>query len=236
MNQPPKAGTDFKRCSLNRFNMDAWEQLYAASGESVWGEEPIGFLPAWLDRMRANGGPGCRVLEAGAGDGRNLPALASLGGALYACDGSASALERAGRRLGGQVVLKQCELGNLPFADGFFDLVCLFDVFETLPEVGRAVAELYRVTATGGLAVANVPDFSDGIAGHDMTPLESGGFLFRNRYFFRFYEEHEAEEILRAAGFHVLHSELCTWEEPAHPGFRSESHRHTSRVFALAKR
>jgi len=48
---------------------------------------------------------------------------------------------------------------SLPFADDAFELVCLFDAIEHIPDEGRAMAEVARVLAPGGLAILSVPAY-----------------------------------------------------------------------------
>ena len=219
----------------NHENVLAWNALYARTKGLVWGAEPVGFLPVWAARLQALVGPADAVLEAGVGEGRNLAALEKLGASLYACDASVEALHKIPERLQGQVSLAQCELAQTPYADGFFRLLVLIDVFETLPDPRSVLRELHRITAPGGYLLANIPDADDEIAGVEMEPLPEGGFLFRGRFFYRFYSVDEAVALARAEGWDVVESEVCQWMEEPHPEFRPESHAHTSRVFLFQR-
>ncbi len=223
--------------SINRANKTAWEHLYAGARQPVWGRHPIGFLDSFRENLVPEKGE--EVLDAGCGDGRNLPWIHQLGGVLTGCDASHSALQEAARRMKSEGLeiprLVRCDLDALPFADGSFHLLFLIDVFETVPVIEAVICELYRVCAPGGRILINIPDDSDSIVGKDMQPTESGGWLYRGRYYFHFYDRDEALDLLMETGFSILEERVCSWEEDPHPGFRPEVHLHTSRVFLLQK-
>jgi SAM-dependent methyltransferase len=50
------------------------------------------------------------------------------------------------------------DVTRLPFADGSFDVVLATEVIEHTLDAGRAVSELVRVTAPGGLTVITTPN------------------------------------------------------------------------------
>jgi len=113
-------------------------------------------------------GPGARVLEVGCGYGRNLVALASVPHAtLTGCDVSAGELRKARARLASHGVpeaavgLVQQPHDALPFRDGAFDLVVLWQVLEHVigREAKRALlAESVRVLAPGGHLLVETPN------------------------------------------------------------------------------
>jgi SAM-dependent methyltransferase len=90
-----------------------------------------------------------RRLEVGAGMRPRLP----LAGTHFA-DISTSALARLAAR-GGTAVL--APVTALPFPDGAFDLVCALDIVEHVGDDERALAELARVTAPGGVLFLSAP-------------------------------------------------------------------------------
>jgi SAM-dependent methyltransferase len=51
----------------------------------------------------------------------------------------------------------QADLAALPFADGSFDLVVCSHVLEHVPDDAAAMAEIFRVLATGGIALIQTP-------------------------------------------------------------------------------
>ena len=48
---------------------------------------------------------------------------------------------------------------ELPFADGSFDLVCLFDTIEHIPDDTQALREVFRVLRPGGRVFVSVPAY-----------------------------------------------------------------------------
>jgi ubiquinone/menaquinone biosynthesis C-methylase UbiE len=93
---------------------------------------------------------GRRVLEAGCGTGLILGRLAQHADSAWGVDLSAGMVRLAKQR-GLNVVLGS--VTDLPFADESFDLVCSFKVLAHVPEIGRAIAEIARVTRPGGQMV-----------------------------------------------------------------------------------
>ena len=112
---------------------------------------------------------GGRALEVGCGYGRNLVALATLpAGLVVGSDPSAGELARArGRVLAlpgpqrARVALVRQEPFRLPYADGSFDLVVLWQVLEHVfgrEEKRRVLAESVRVLKDGGHLLVETPN------------------------------------------------------------------------------
>jgi len=218
---------------LNDLNKSAWDSLYASTDEAVWGHAPVGFLRATLPSSHDLPVAG-RVLDAAAGEGRNLGLLQSLGRPVVACDASAAALTKIPAPLSARVEKFACDLASIPVPDADFAFVLLSDVFETLPEPEKVLRELRRVLVPGGLMLANIPDDDDGIAGVKMNPV-GAGWLYDQKYYFRFYKPAEVDRMFAQVGFELIRAETREWEEAAHPQFRPEVHRHRSRIL-LARR
>jgi SAM-dependent methyltransferase len=214
--------------TLSESNKSAWDQLYASTSDLIWGREPIGFLLRLLPAAAAL--PAGRVLDAAAGEGRNLPMLLALGRPVTACDASPAALAKIPAEARKRVTTLVCDLAQVPEPDAQFALILLSDAVETLPEPEFALAELRRLLVPGGFLLANVPAIDDGVAGVNMQPAAGGGWLYLGRYFYRFYTREESEALFLAAGLEIAASDDCIWDEPPHPHFRAAPHRHHSRV------
>jgi SAM-dependent methyltransferase len=144
----------------------------------------------WLFRERINRGLSLlperrftRVLEVGFGAGAVLLALGPSADEIHAIDLDAdpdavtALLAQQGLR--GQ--LTRGDVLHLPYADGFFDLVVSFSVFEHLHEYQRALSEVRRVLAPRGLFLLGMPTVTrfmeagfraigfSGIADHHVT-------------------------------------------------------------------
>ncbi len=218
---------------INAENKSAWNQLYASTPESIWGREPVGFLRRHLPAASVL--PPGALLDAAAGEGRNLPPLLELGRPVTACDAAAAALAKIPAALRARVTILECDLAQLPLGDAQFAFILLSDVVETLPEPATVLTEMRRLLVPGGLLLVNIPGDDDGIAGIDMQPAPGHGWLYRGRYYYHFYGRAEAEALLAAAGLALVASEVSAWDEPPHPQFRPEPHAHRSRVL-LARR
>lgn len=229
--------TEQQHADLSAQNIQAWDTLYGNTPETrVWGEAPIGFLPAFMHHVRPHIQTGDRILDAGAGEGRNLDVLLDTPGDVYACDASQNALNKLAERLQGRICCVRCVLSELPFEPDFFRFVLLSDVMETLPEPGPVLREIYRVLLPGGMFLCNIPGHEDNIADIDMTPLEREGYLYQDQYYYKFRGEAEAVRLLEKSGFDVVVNELFSWKEEPHPGYRDREHEHTSRIFLVRKR
>jgi diaminopimelate decarboxylase len=217
--------------ALDAANKQAWDSLYASTGERVWGDEPMPFLAAFADDLKTRLAAPSRALDAGCGEGRNLPALLALGAAeVHAFDASRHALDKIAQTLRGRIITRCGDLAATGYPDAFFDVITLLDTAETLPNVDAALAEMQRILKPGGVLLCNIPGYDDGVAGTAMEAVASDAFLYQQRYFYRFVEPERAEAMLVHAGLVILRSEHHSWIEAPHPGFRPEVHRHTSHV------
>ena len=218
---------------LNARNKAAWEKLYAATSDSVWGRTPVGFLAHHLPTPGQL--PAGDVLDAAAGEGRNLPPLLALGRTVVACDSSPAALAKIPAAIRARVETLACDLAHVPIGAGKFALILLSDVVETLPDAVAVLLEMRRLLAPDGVLLVNIPGDDDGVAGVEMEAAGDRGWLYRGRYYYKFHSREEAESLLRAAGLQVLSCEPCAWEEEPHPEFRDSTHTHRSFVL-LARR
>lgn len=218
---------------LNHHNKSAWDELYASTKESVWGGSPVGFLAQHLPLAAAL--PPGAVLDAATGEGRNLPPLLGLGRPVTACDASAAALAKIPASLRQRVALVESDLADLPLPSASFGFVLLCDVVETLPEPVAVLRELRRLLVPGGLLLVNIPGDDDGITGIDMEPAEARGWLYRGRYYYRFYSRAEAEALLVEAGLELVESHVTTWHEEPHPHFRPDAHTHRSLILSARR-
>ena len=219
-------------------NKAAWDRLYAATDELVWGEDSLPFVAKSLAWLADEGllPRSAKILDAASGEGRNLPALLAVSSSVTACDASAAALNKLSKRFGNQIETVECDLARMPFQSFGFDLMLACDIMETLPNLVEVLTEMRRVLRPGGVLIANVPDFDDGISGEAMQPLPSGEFLYQGNYFFRFQKESEFVEIMTQCGWNLISSVSETWIEGPHPGYRDGVHSHTSRVIIAQHR
>lgn len=131
-----------------------------------------------------------RTLDLGCGSGGNLVLLRRHSQDVVAVDLSAEALSNLSV---GRFTPKVAGDGvALPFRDGAFDLVNLFNVIEHIEEDERALSEVRRVLVPGGTLLVATSAFRALWSDHDEA----------NRHFRR-YEAGELRGVLRRAGFEV---------------------------------
>jgi SAM-dependent methyltransferase len=103
-----------------------------------------------------------RLLEIGYGSGLLMPTLAAATDELYGADLASEppGLREALKRLGVEPrELRQADIRALPYADGFFDGVVAFSIFEHLRpnELRAALVEVARVLEPGGHLLVGCP-------------------------------------------------------------------------------
>jgi len=116
-----------------------------------------------LDRpmlARVDAGRFATALDVGCGEGRFCRMLRARGIGAIGIDPTTRLIEEAQRRdLGGDYRIGRAEA--LPFADGAFDLVVSYLSLIDIPDLARAIAEMARVLAPGGvLLIANLTSFA----------------------------------------------------------------------------
>lgn len=96
-------------------------------------------------------GAGKEVLECGCGTGLILERLNRFASRAAGIDLSPGMLSHARDR---GLDVREGSVTELPFADASFDVTCSFKVLAHVPDIGRALAEMARVTRPGGVILA----------------------------------------------------------------------------------
>ncbi len=122
--------------------------------------EAQGFYEVAFDDIvrRLDAPPNATILDAGCGSCAKSVLLAARGFHVIGADFSVDALALAAETiraqgLDGRIDLRQGDLLALPFEDGAFRYVMCWGVLMHVPELQRALAELARVLAPGGVLV-----------------------------------------------------------------------------------
>lgn len=105
-----------------------------------------------------------KILNVGAGTGNDLSVLRKFG-KIYAVDTNKNALDLLPKDLVFEKLV--CDACQMPYPDGFFDLVVAFDVLEHIKEDSMAVNEINRVLKPNGFFVFTVPAFNFLYSSHD---------------------------------------------------------------------
>jgi ubiquinone/menaquinone biosynthesis C-methylase UbiE len=98
-----------------------------------------------------------RVLDIGCARGFHVYFFRKFGVEAYGVDISRYAIERAPKSVKRYLFVTDCEHENLPFSDGYFDLVTMFEVIEHLSNYDHALNEVNRVLSDGGKLFITTP-------------------------------------------------------------------------------
>lgn len=133
---------------------NAGELIEAESNQVAWGnlESNLEFL-----RRADVAAEPAKILEIGCGKGAMLNHLRGAGHAVTGIDIDAAALSHCQESSPGISVVLACG-DALPFADGSFDLVLSFDVFEHIKDSDRHLAQVRRVLKPSGRYVLQTPN------------------------------------------------------------------------------
>ena len=102
---------------------------------------------------------GKHVLDAGCGTAYGTDILAGAGaGEVVGVDIEAAVIETARRTAAENVRLEACDVRELPFADGSFEVAVCFEVIEHVEEPEQVLDELRRVLGPDGLLVVSSPN------------------------------------------------------------------------------
>jgi ubiquinone/menaquinone biosynthesis C-methylase UbiE len=96
-------------------------------------------------------GAGRDVLECGVGTGLILHRIAEFARSAKGIDLSPGMLAHAQAR---GLDVREASVTSIPFHNESFDVTCSFKVLAHVPEIGKALAEMARVTRPGGVVLA----------------------------------------------------------------------------------
>ncbi|PBB81898.1 SAM-dependent methyltransferase [Mesorhizobium sp. WSM3879] len=166
--------------------------VHAASGyEQLMGRWSRRLAPKFIDFVGLAGGE--KILDVGCGTGSLTFELARSRdlAEIQAIDFSAVFVAAAKERnTDPRITIEQADATALPFEDNVFDRALALLVLHFVPETGKAVAEMRRVTRPGGVVAAVVWDHLGGMPAMRMmidtvAALSESGRQMRNRYCFQ---------------------------------------------------
>lgn len=166
---------------------ERWDRALAERADR-YGTEPSAPALASIPRLREAGVR--KMLELGAGQGRDTLFFAQQGLEVQALDYASSGLEAIDAKarqakLADRVTVLQHDVRDpLPYADGSFDACyshMLFCMALTDAELAALAREILRVLRHGGLCIYTArttddPDFAQGVH-HGDARYEAGGFV-----------------------------------------------------------
>lgn len=141
-------------------------------------------------RWAASYGEGKDMLEVACGAGMGLPVLAEVARSVTGGDVDPVNMQAARQALAqdARITLRDFDAQNMPFTDGSFDVVLLFEAIYYLPDAGRFLAEARRVLRPGGRVLL----VSVNRQWRGFNP---------SRFSKRYYSGAELQDLLDAAGF-----------------------------------
>ncbi len=146
-----------------RTDYDVWhERIFNADPEHEDASSP------WYALVREQLGNvrGLRVLEVACGRGGFVKELSRNGAQVTGCDFSLAALCVGKKKVqalenGSLAALIQGDAQALPFADESFDLVVSCETIEHVPDVRKALREMWRVARPGAKLFLTTPNYAN---------------------------------------------------------------------------
>jgi SAM-dependent methyltransferase len=136
---------------------EAYLDLARAEEQHWWYVSRRHIIRDTLSRMKLPAG--ARILEVGSGTGGNLEMLAEFG-QVSAVEMDAGARELARRKTSGKFeILEGVCPKDMPYSGETFDLICMFDVLEHIPESTESLRRLNAMLAPGGRIIISVPAY-----------------------------------------------------------------------------
>jgi ubiquinone/menaquinone biosynthesis C-methylase UbiE len=143
-------------------------ETYKKGAESYDKERFMDFEGEYLDRKQKEfikkiigKVTGKKILECGCGTGRIAIELAKAGADVHGIDTSEEMLNKTkikAEGLGLSISLKKGDIESIPYASETFDVVYTMHVLMHLPNYHKAIDEMYRVLAPGGILIADFPN------------------------------------------------------------------------------
>lgn len=186
-----------------RYSAETIIKGYMASQESghdsQYSMRVYSFYRALKKNMKFLPPPGAKVLDIGTAGGAFLDAANQFGYVAFGMEPSADLVAR-GRFRGLQI--EQGTIENHNFEHGSFDMVCLWDVIEHLPDPKAALTKIRELLKPDGLLLINFPDI-----GTTQAKLAGKRFWWILSVHLHHFTRKSIKNICSQTGFEVLHFE-----------------------------
>ena len=165
--------------------MDYKDYLAGQTDTNFWFRAKYGLIRLLMDKNTGGSSSekSLKILSIGTGTGDDLKILSNYGD-NYVTD----ILDEALAVVPDEYCFekRKADACDLPYEDGFFDIVVSFDVFEHIENDIKAVSEVHRVLKKGGKLVFSVPAGPGLFSSHDVA-LE---------HFFRRYDRKMVKDLM----------------------------------------
>jgi SAM-dependent methyltransferase len=203
-----------------RTDYDVWhERIFHADPEHEDASSP------WYALVREQLGSvrGLCVLEVACGRGGFVKELSRNGARVTGCDFSLAALSVGKKKLqalenGNLAALIQGDAQALPFADESFDAVVSCETIEHVPDVRKALREMWRVARPGAKLFLTTPNYANLMGLYELYarlrhPGRRDDQPFDRRQWFP-----QIRACVRGAGWTILRSDGTVHQLPIVPG------------------
>lgn len=203
-----------------RTDYDVWhERLFNADPKHEDASSP------WYELVREQIGSvtGLRILEVACGRGGFVKELSQNGAQVTGCDFSLAALRVGQEKLralgnGISAALIQGDAQALPFAGESFDVVVSCETIEHVPDVRKALREMWRVARPGAKLFLTTPNYANLMGLYDLYarvrhPGRRDDQPFDRRQWFP-----QIRGYVRGAGWAILHSDGTVHQLPIFAG------------------
>ena len=116
------------------------------------------YLQPYVDTVSKYARPGSMILDLGCGNGLSSYMLSECGYKVIGSDISSFFLAEAAHLQNDRLKYQACDVLDLPFADGSFDVVSSNELIEHVPDARRALLEMIRTLKSGGMIVIMGPN------------------------------------------------------------------------------
>src|SRR5947207_3383634 len=203
-----------------RGEYDVWHQrVFESDTEHDDASSP------WYQLVRKAIGPvaGLRILEVACGRGGFVKELAGSRARVTGCDFSLAALRFGKEKLralgnGTSTELIQSDAQALPFADESFDLVVSCETIEHVPDVKKALREMWRVARPGGKLFLTTPNYANLMGLYELYARVRHPRRKDDQPFDRCQWFVQVRNWVRDAGWSILRSDGTVHQLPVFPG------------------
>lgn len=211
-----------------------WNDVYRQCQDtSIWSRSPVPYIEEKVAVMLAS--RNCQsAVDIPCGDGRNTVPISRVVKRVIAADSSSEALTKA-QEQAVYLSLNNCSYERqdvlaTTWEDNSFDAALCWDLLGLIRQPVDALMELFRVLKPGGILIANFFSLDDPMRQDDMTPISTNEYLYRNKIYYKFYNEEAVNSLFDVLPATLLWVERTTWSEPPHDKYRNYEHIHDSHV------